>query len=212
MAVTCYHEGSVLVSVITRGFITDKEFAIKTGISKRMIQNDRREKKFFKPEQIRWLETKRKKPTLLIQEDQVKPYKAFKGPTPRGRPAGFTKDDPYRENDQADGDDAPTGESVSMRKARAAADNEEYKAQRTKIELMKARNELLPVEQVEELISDIFITVRQSLLSVTPRVAPKVVGITDVTKISEEIDKEILSILDELAKVKRVTGKKTPGG
>ena len=63
----------------------------------------------------------------------------------------------------------------------------------------EARGELIPAADVRAVLSSMIVRVRAKLLSIPPRLAPRVVGCTSLTDAEEAIRQGVHDALDELA-------------
>ncbi len=94
---------------------------------------------------------------------------------------------------------AETGRSACISKEEVQAQHEEVKKQISILRLRKMRRELHEAADVESFLADMLIKFRNRLLAVSPRVAMKAIGETDMSRLTEIIQKEILMTLEELA-------------
>lgn len=94
---------------------------------------------------------------------------------------------------------AEMGRSACISKEEVQAQHEEVKKQISMLKLRKMRRELHEAADVESFLSDMLLKFRNRLLAVSPRVAMKAVGETDLSKLTEIIQKEMIATLEELA-------------
>lgn len=94
---------------------------------------------------------------------------------------------------------AEMGRSASISKEEVQAQHEEVKKQISILKLRKLRRELHEAVDVENFLSDMLLKFRNRLLAVSPRVAMKAVGETDLSRLTEIIQKEMLATLEELS-------------
>ncbi len=94
---------------------------------------------------------------------------------------------------------AEMGRSASISKEEVQAQHEEVKKQISLLKLRKMRRELHEAADVEGFLSDMLLKFRNRLLAVSPRVAMKAVGETDLTRLTETIQREMLAALEELS-------------
>ena len=94
---------------------------------------------------------------------------------------------------------AEMGRSASISKEEVQAQHEEVKKQISLLKLRKMRRELHEAADVEGFLSDMLLRFRNRMLAVSPRVAMKAVGETDLGRLTEIIQKEMLATLEELS-------------
>lgn len=94
---------------------------------------------------------------------------------------------------------AEMGRSACISKEEVQAQHEEVKKQISILKLRKLRRELHEAADVESFLSDMLLKFRNRLLAVSPRVAMQAVGETDLSRLTEIIQKEMLATLEELA-------------
>ncbi len=94
---------------------------------------------------------------------------------------------------------AETGRRTSISKEEVQAQHEEVKKQISLLKLRRMRRELHEAADVENFLSDMLIRFRNRMLAVAPRVAIKAVGETDISKLTDIIQKEMLATLEELS-------------
>ncbi len=94
---------------------------------------------------------------------------------------------------------AEMGRSASISKEEVQAQHEEVKKQISLLKLRKMRRELHKAADVEGFLSDMLLRFRNRMLAVSPRVAMKAVGETDLGRLTEIIQKEMLATLEELS-------------
>ena len=194
MPVVKYHQGIPILDDMSPGFLSSKEFSEKTGVSRRMIQRDNNDGK-FEPGSVRYLKTTRPHPDLYIHEDQVEPYIILK--SKRQKAKGIQ-------------DDKETnGLAPSETRAYYAMKNDKLKAERTELELQRARNELIPRKPAMEFTKELAITIRQGMLALPAKVVPRLVGQTDVTVMTDIMSTEIEKVLTDLSKLKKFGTKPT---
>ena len=76
---------------------------------------------------------------------------------------------------------------------------EKAKREKAELQLSKMKNELHQSEIVENVLSGMIITCRNRLISIPQKLAPQLIGLKNISKISEIIDIEIRSALCELS-------------
>jgi len=79
------------------------------------------------------------------------------------------------------------------------AEHESLKKELTKIELQKKQDEIIEVDEVTKGMVNLVLTIRNRLLSLHARIAPKVIGLKNVREVSEAVRMEIESALIELS-------------
>lgn len=94
---------------------------------------------------------------------------------------------------------AEMGRSAYISKEEVQAQHEEVKKQISLLKLRRMRRELHEAADVESFLSDMLLKFRNRLLAVSPRVAMKAVGETDLSRLTEIIQKEMLATLEELS-------------
>lgn len=94
---------------------------------------------------------------------------------------------------------AEMGRSAYISKEEVLAQHEEVKKQISLLRLRKMRRELHEAADVEGFLSDMLLKFRNRMLAVSPRVAMKAVGETDLSRLTEVIQKEMLATLEELS-------------
>lgn len=94
---------------------------------------------------------------------------------------------------------AEMGRSASASKEEVQAQHEEVKKQISLLKLRKMRRELHEAADVEGFLSDMLLKFRNRMLAVSPRVAMKAVGETDLSRLTEIIQNEMLATLEELS-------------
>lgn len=94
---------------------------------------------------------------------------------------------------------AEMGRSAYISKEEVQAQHEEVKKQISLLRLRKMRRELHEAADVEGFLSDMLLKFRNRMLAVSPRVAMKAVGETDLSRLTEVIQKEMLATLEELS-------------
>jgi hypothetical protein len=90
-----------------------------------------------------------------------------------------------------------------------------YRAQKTRIEahrvslmLRREKNELIPVEMAIDIGSQIAVAVQQSCLAIIPRVAPQLIGCTDINRITDILERNLREALRGLSLLKQLPPKK----
>ena len=94
---------------------------------------------------------------------------------------------------------AEMGRSASISKEEVQAQHEEVKKQISLLKLRKMRRELHEAADVVSFLSDMLLKFRNRMLAVSPRVAMKAVGETDLSRLTEIIQKEMLFTLEDLS-------------
>lgn len=94
---------------------------------------------------------------------------------------------------------AETGRRAYISKEEVQAEHEEVKKQISVLKLRKLRRELHEAADVENFLSDMLLKFRNRMLAVAPRVAMRAIGETDLGKLTETIQKEMLATLEELS-------------
>ncbi len=94
---------------------------------------------------------------------------------------------------------AEMGRSACISKEVVQAQHEEVKKQISILKLRKLRRELHEAVDVENFLADMLLKFRNRMLAVSPRVAMKAVGETDLSRLTEIIQNEMLATLEELS-------------
>ncbi len=94
---------------------------------------------------------------------------------------------------------AEMGRSAYISKETVQAEHEEIKKQISVLRLRKMRRELHEAADIENFLADMLTRFRNRMLAISPRVAMKIVGETDVSKLTEMIQNEMLATLEELS-------------
>lgn len=94
---------------------------------------------------------------------------------------------------------AETGRRTSASKEKVQAEHEEIKKQISVMKLRKLRRELHEAADVESFLTDMLIRFRNRVMNVPVRVALRIVGETDINVVTQILEKEMASTLEELA-------------
>lgn len=94
---------------------------------------------------------------------------------------------------------AETGRRASISKERVQAEHEEIKKQISVMRLRKLRMELHEAADVEFYLSDMLTRFKNRLLSLPPKLAMEVSGESDMNRIIQIIQKDLLDTLEELS-------------
>lgn len=94
---------------------------------------------------------------------------------------------------------AETGRRTSLAKEEVQAEHEEIKKQISVLKLRKLRRELHEAADVESFLTEMLVRFRNKLLAVPAKLAFRIAGETDISKMTDIINKEMLSVLEELA-------------
>ena len=84
-------------------------------------------------------------------------------------------------------------------KEKEQAEHEKYKKEITKLKLRRLRKETHEAGDVEQFLNNMLIDFRNRLLSVPAKIAPIVIGQTDIHIIISELEKELEMTLEELS-------------
>lgn len=95
---------------------------------------------------------------------------------------------------------AETGRRAYASKEEVQAQHEEVKKKISVLKLRKMQRELHEAADVEDFLTDMMVRFRNRLLAVSPRVAMKVAGESDISRLTDIIQKEMLATLEELSK------------
>lgn len=94
---------------------------------------------------------------------------------------------------------AETGRRTSASKEKVQAEHEEVKKQISVMKLRRLRRELHEAADVESFLADMLVRFRNRVMNVPVRVAIRIVGETDINVITQVLEKEMASTLEELA-------------
>lgn len=94
---------------------------------------------------------------------------------------------------------AETGRGTSLNKEKEQAEHEHLKKEITKIKLRKLRKEVHEAVDVEEFLNNMLLNFRSHLLAVPGKIAPQILNESDINVIINQLTKEMLEVLDELA-------------
>lgn len=91
------------------------------------------------------------------------------------------------------------GSGTSIIKEKEQAEHERLKKEITKIKLRKIRKETHEAADVEAFWTEMLLNFRARLLSVPSKIAPQILGLSDINVIIKLLDDEMLGTLSELA-------------
>ena len=94
---------------------------------------------------------------------------------------------------------AEVGNGTNLQKEKEQAEHEKYKKEITKLKLRRLRKETHEAGDVEQFLNNMLIDFRNRLLSVPAKIAPIVIGQTDIHIIISELEKELEMTLEELS-------------
>lgn len=94
---------------------------------------------------------------------------------------------------------AEVGRRAYASKEEVQIKHEEVKREISILKLRQMRRELHEAADVEEFLSEMLLRFRNRLLAVSPRVAMKISGETDISRLTEIIQNEMLATLEELS-------------
>ena len=94
---------------------------------------------------------------------------------------------------------AETGRRTSASKEKVQAEHEEVKKQISVLKLRKLRRELHEGADVESFLEDMLARFRNKVLNVPTRAAIRIVGETDINVVTQVLEKEMISTLEELS-------------
>ena len=95
--------------------------------------------------------------------------------------------------------EAEVTRGTTVVKEREQAEHEQIKKKISILKLRRLRRELHEAEDVEEFLTDMLVRFRARLLIVPQNIAPAVMGVDDVNKVIDILEKEMFSALDELS-------------
>lgn len=93
--------------------------------------------------------------------------------------------------------EAPQGTNYNREKEQA--EHEQIKKKISMLKLRKLRRELHEAQDVEEFLTDMLVSFKNKLLNLPQKTAPLITGEDDINVVTELLEKEVLSALDELA-------------
>lgn len=94
---------------------------------------------------------------------------------------------------------AEVGSGTSIIKEKEQAEHERLKKEITKIKLRKLRKEVHEATDVEAFLNGMLLNFRARLLSVPGKVAPQILGLSDINAIIKILDDEMIQTLEELS-------------
>lgn len=94
---------------------------------------------------------------------------------------------------------AEIGSGTSIVKEKEQAEHERLKKEITKIKLRKLRKEVHEAADVEAFLNGMLLNFRARLLSVPGKVAPQILGLSDINAIIKILDDEMIQTLEELS-------------
>lgn len=94
---------------------------------------------------------------------------------------------------------AEVGSGTSIIKEKEQAEHERLKKEITKIKLRKLRKEVHEAADVEAFLNGMLLNFRARLLSVPGKVAPQILGLSDINAIIKILDDEMVQTLEELS-------------
>lgn len=94
---------------------------------------------------------------------------------------------------------AEVGGGTSIIKEKEQAEHERLKKEITKIKLRKLRKEVHEAADVEAFLNEMLLNFRARLLSVPGKIAPQILGLSDINAIIKILDDEMVQTLEELS-------------
>lgn len=94
---------------------------------------------------------------------------------------------------------AEIGGGTSIIKEKEQAEHEHLKKEITKIKLRKLRKEVHEAADVEMFLNEMLLNFRARLLSVPGKIAPQILGVSDINAIIKALDEEMIQTLEELS-------------
>lgn len=94
---------------------------------------------------------------------------------------------------------AEVGGGTSIIKEKEQAEHERLKKEITKIKLRKLRKEVHEAADVEAFLNGMLLDFRARLLSVPGKIAPQILGLSDINAIIKMLDDEMVQTLEELS-------------
>ena len=95
--------------------------------------------------------------------------------------------------------EAEVTRGTAVIKEKEQAEHEQIKKKISSLKMRKLRRELHEAEDVEEFLTDMLVRFRARLLIVPQNIAPAVMGVDDVNKVIDILEKEMFAALDELS-------------
>lgn len=93
--------------------------------------------------------------------------------------------------------EVPQGTNYNREKEQA--EHEQIKKKISILKLRKLRRELHEAQDVEEFLTEMLVNFKNKLLNLPQKTAPLITGEDDINVVTELLEKEVLSALDELA-------------
>lgn len=203
------------------GFLTSSEFSVKAGVSPAAITLAR-QAGAFSVNNMRWVKLEGKRKSLYIHWDSEGPGFIRNRPVDKW-PDWFVDENEIQQlnedhdpthpkhRDTGSGIAAPMG-TVVVTDLNSAKLREKQLAIRAKeLELQKANNEVIGLHEVAELLTEIAINTRQTLLAIGPKVAPLLAAERTHRGCLDILQKEIEKALTGLSKLGEFTKGKTNG-
>ena len=94
---------------------------------------------------------------------------------------------------------AETGRGTSLDKEKEQAEHESLKKEITKLKLRKLRKEMHEASDVEDFLNAMLSDFRNRLLALPGKIAPLILGESDINVIIKIINNEVIECLDELS-------------
>ena len=94
---------------------------------------------------------------------------------------------------------AETGRRTSYDKEKEQAEHEMFKKEITKLKLRKLRKEMHLAADVEDFLNSMLAAFKSRALAVPSKVAPLILGETDINVIIQKLEEEMLGTLSELS-------------
>lgn len=211
------------ITIIPPGFIGAREFAQKCGISPGGLTHAKNAGKFSSVN-MRWVKFPGKREQLFFNWEACGP--SFIRQRPRENwPEWFQESEAKAlaalESDShagRGGEPMGTGSTTQMAPVAVVDLNSaklkeaQLNIQKKELELQKAKNEVLDIEEVEDVIDEVTNALRQAMLAVSPRVSPLVAAENSPHKCLKILDDEIhracecLGSLQRYLEEKKLTG------
>lgn len=190
------------VTQVPAGYVPAKTFASKCGISQAGLTQARQAGKFAS-NSIRYIKREKQRAQLYYHWDSLGPE--FIRTRPHSRWPEWFKEEEAKlgkvlsgEHEAAAGAN-PTGSGIETKMASAAVYDlnsakfrtEQIKIEKQELELQAAKNQVLDIEEIVSLFTEVGMDIKQSLLAIAPRVAPLVAAETSPHKCLKILEDEI---------------------
>ncbi len=109
----------------------------------------------------------------------------------------FKNTNPAKQRKEVDGNQSSSDDKISYHRSRAI--REDYNAKLTQLQFERESGKLIPIEEVKTSAFNAGRRVRDRLLNIPDRIAPQLVGKTNIFEIKNILKSELTKILEELS-------------